>query len=115
MRMGMLCQSGVAPVGGKNSGTNAVGSTTGVRWGREPGPDQLACYDRVMNTVLKDMRVQFMLAITTDDAYPTGKTLEDMQDMAWKAAKLKYPNTFAASTVMELTASTCRVMLHSSY
>ncbi len=65
--------------------------------------------------VLKDMRVQFMLAITTDDAYPTGKTLEDMQDMAWKAAKLKYPNTFAASTIMELTASTCRMMLHAAY
>ena len=61
------------------------------------------------------MCMQFMLAITTDDAYPTGKMLEDMQDMAWKAAKLKYPNTFAASTIMELTARTHRMMLHAAY
>src|SRR5258708_38265151 len=100
---------------GQNSGANAVGSTTGVRQGREPGPDQLAYYDGVTNTVLKDMHVWFMLAITTNDAYPTGKMLEDMQDMAWKAAKLKYPNTFAASTIMELTASTPRMMLPTAY
>ena len=53
-----------------------------------------------------------MLAITADNAYPVGKMLEAMQDMAWKAAALKHPNALAESTVMQLTTSIRSMMVH---
>jgi len=75
-------------------------------------PWHLRYYNSVAGCPLKDARLRFQVRVMTENAYPEGRELEQMQETCWDEAAERYPEELAASKI-ELTAGVRKLLVHS--